>query len=65
VTMGQRQGKATAKIDAGKLVIKTAFETPNGTMEQTATYSLSADGKELTVVNVSARGERKMVYTKQ
>jgi hypothetical protein len=34
-------------------------------METTATYSLSADGKELTVVTASARGERKAVYTKQ
>ncbi|RPJ62782.1 MAG: hypothetical protein EHM24_02140 [Acidobacteria bacterium] len=65
VAMGQRTGKATAKVDAGKVVIKTVFETPNGSMEQTATYSLSADGKELTVVSASQRGERKMVYTKQ
>lgn len=57
--------KATAKMDGGKVVIKTVRETPNGAMETTATYSLSADGKELTVVNASQRGEFKMVYTKQ
>jgi hypothetical protein len=65
ITMGQATAKATAKVDGGKVVIKTVRETPNGTMESTATYSLSADGKELTVVNASARGERKMVYNKQ
>ena len=65
ITMGQGTAKATAKIDGGKLVIKSVRETPNGTMESTATYSLSADGKELTVVNASSRGERKTVYTKQ
>jgi len=45
--------KATAKMDAGKVVIKTARETPNGTMESTSTFTLSADGKELTVLNSS------------
>lgn len=65
IQMGQMTGKATAKLDGAKVVIKTVRETPNGTMESTATYSLSADGKELTVVNASSRGERKMVYNKQ
>jgi len=65
LTMGQGTAKATAKMDGGKIVIKTVRETPNGAMESTATYSLSADGKEMTVVNSSQRGERKMVYTKQ
>ncbi len=65
ISMGQMTGKATAKFDGTKLVIKTTMETPNGTRETTATYSLGADGKELTVLNVSARGERKMVYNKQ
>jgi|WetSurMetagenome_2_1015567.scaffolds.fasta_scaffold867144_1 hypothetical protein len=65
IAMGQMTAKATAKMDGGKLVIKTVRETPNGTMETTATYSLSADGKEMTQVTVSARGERKAVYTKQ
>jgi hypothetical protein len=65
LTMGQGTAKATAKMDGGKIVIKTVRETPNGAMETTATYSLSADGKELTVVSASQRGERKMVYTKQ
>jgi hypothetical protein len=57
--------KSTAKFDGAKLVIKTSMESPNGAMETTATYSLSADGKELTVVTASARGERTAVYTKQ
>lgn len=65
IQMGQMTGKATAKLDGPKVVIKMVRETPNGTMESTATYSLSADGKELTVVNASSRGERKMVYNKQ
>jgi hypothetical protein len=65
IPMGQMSAKATAKVDGAKVVVKTVRDTPNGSMETTATYSLSADGKELTVVNVSSRGERKMVYTKQ
>jgi hypothetical protein len=65
IQMGQATAKATAKVDGPKVVVKTVRETPNGTMETTATYSLSADGKELTVVTASARGERKMVYNKQ
>ena len=65
IAMGQMTGKATAKVDGPKVVIKTVRETPNGTMESTSTYSLSADGKELTVVNTTQRGEQKRVYTKQ
>jgi hypothetical protein len=65
ITMGQGTAKATAKLDGSKIVIKSVRETQNGTMESTATYTLSADGKELTVVNASSRGERKMVYNKQ
>lgn len=59
------ESKSTAKWDANKLVVKTAMETPNGTFESTSTYSLSADGKELTIVRSSQRGEMKQVYTKQ
>ena len=59
------ESKSTAKFDGAKLVIKTTMEGPNGTMETTATWSLSADGKELTIVNATQRGERTMVYTKQ
>lgn len=64
-SMGQMEAKSKAKWDGSKLVVATTRETPNGTMESTATYSLSADGKELTVLNSSQRGDRKMVYTKQ
>jgi hypothetical protein len=63
--MGPMTAKSTAKWDGNKLVIKTVRDTPNGTMETTETFSLSPDGKELTIVNSSQRGERKMVYTKQ
>jgi pectate lyase len=59
------ESKSTAKFDGAKLVIKTVSEGANGPQETTATWSLSADGKELTVVNVTARGERIVVYTKQ
>jgi hypothetical protein len=59
------ESKSTVTFDGAKLVIKTAMEGPNGTMETTATWSLSADGKELTIVNATQRGERTMVYTKQ
>ena len=59
------ESKSTAKWDANKLVVKTAMETPNGTFESTSTYSLGADGKELTIVRSSQRGETKQVYTKQ
>ena len=57
--------KASAKWDGSKLVIKTTRETPNGSMETTETWSLSADGKELTIQRSSSRGESKQVYTKQ
>lgn len=63
--MGQMQAKSVAKVDGDKLVVKTTRETPGGPMETTATYSLGADGKELTVVTSTPRGERKMVYTRQ
>ena len=59
------ESKSTAKFDGAKLVIKTVSEGQNGPQETTATWSLSADGKELTIVNVTARGERVVVYTKQ
>jgi len=59
------ESKSTAKFDGAKLVIKTVSEGQNGPTETTATWSLSADGKELTILTVSARGERTAVYTKQ
>jgi hypothetical protein len=59
------ESKSTAKFDGAKLVMKTTMEGPNGATETTATWSLSADGRELTIVSASARGERTMVYTKQ
>jgi pectate lyase len=63
--MGQSESKSTAKFDGAKLVIKTTSEGPNGPTETTATWSLSADFKELTIVRATARGERTAVYTKQ
>ena len=62
---GQGQSKSVAKWDGAKLVIKTTMEGQNGPTETTATWSLSADGKELTIVRTSARGDRTTVYTKQ
>ena len=59
------ESKSVAKWDGAKLVIKTSMEGPNGVTETTATWSLSADGKELTILRVTARGERSTVYTKQ
>ncbi len=59
------ESKSTAKFDGAKLVIKTTMETQNGPMETTATWSLSADGKELTIATTSSRGERSTVYVKQ
>ncbi len=59
------ESKSTAKWDGSKLAIKTSMETPNGSFESTSTYSLSADGKELTVVRSTQRGEMKQVFTKQ
>jgi hypothetical protein len=59
------ESKSTAKFDGAKLVIKTVAEGPNGPTETTATWSLSGDGKELTIATTSARGDRTQVYTKQ
>ncbi len=59
------ESKSIAKFDGAKLVIKTVSEGPNGAMETTATWSLSADGKELTIVSTTQRGDMTMVYTKQ
>jgi hypothetical protein len=59
------ESKSTAKFDGAKLVIKTTMEGPNGATETTATWSLSADGKELTITRTTARGENSTVYVKQ
>ncbi len=64
-TTQRGESKSVAKFDGAKLVIKTVSEGQNGPQETTATWSLSADGKELTILSVTARGERSMVYTKQ
>ena len=59
------ESKSTAKFEGGKLLIKTVSEGAQGPQETTAAWSLSADGKELTMVTTTARGERTMTYTKQ
>ena len=59
------ESKSTAKFDGAKLVIKTVSEGPNGPMETTAAWTLSADGKELTIVRTTQRGDMTTVYTKQ
>jgi len=71
VNPGGRGGdsKSTCKWDGGKLTIKTLMTFGENTMETTAVYSLSADGKVLTVEQTrqSPNGEVKstMVYNKQ
>ena len=59
------ESKSTAKFDGAKLVIKTVSEGANGPTETTSTWSLSADGKELTIVRTTQRGDNKQVYAKQ
>jgi hypothetical protein len=59
------ESKSTAKFDGAKLVIKIVSEGANGPMETTSTWSLSADGKELTMLRTTQRGEMKQVYAKQ
>jgi hypothetical protein len=59
------ESKSVAKWDGTKIVIKTVAEGPNGPNETTQTWSLSADGKELTIVQASSRGDRTTTYTKQ
>jgi len=59
------ESKSVAKFDGSKLVVKTVAEGPNGPTETTATWSLSADGKELTIVRTTQRGDMTTVYTKQ
>jgi len=59
------ESKSVAKFDGPKLVVKTVAEGPNGPTETTATWSLSADGKELSIVRTTQRGDMTTVYTKQ
>ena len=59
------ESKSVAKWDGAKLVIKTVSEGQQGPQETTATWSLSADGKELSIARTTARGDMTMVYTKQ
>lgn len=59
------ESKSKAKFDGAKLVITTVSEGPNGPTETTAAWSLSADGKELTIVRTTQRGDMTQVYTKQ
>ena len=68
-TTGRGEQKSTCKWDGGKLVVKTVADFQGNTMETTAVYSLSADGKVLTVetTRMTPNGEMKstMVYNKQ
>ena len=60
--------KSKTHWDGDKLVTEATRETPQGTMETKETYSLSSDGKTLTVemTRAGANGPgRKLVYTKQ
>ena len=71
VNPGMRGGESKSKAhwDGNSLVIETTQNVtgPNGDMQITTkeTRTLSADGKQMTVVSSSQRGERKRVYDKQ
>ncbi len=54
---------ATAKWDGNKLVITTKMETPNGAMESTQTWSMTADGN-LQIDSTGGRGPSTRIYTK-
>jgi hypothetical protein len=70
-TKGKRTAKWSADASALEVKDKASFETPGGamTMESAAKWTLSADGKTLTVegTRTTQRGEQKFkrVYTKQ
>lgn len=60
--------KSKTYWDGDRLVTEATRETPQGTVETKEIYSLSADGKTLTVemTRTGASGPgRKLVYTKQ
>jgi hypothetical protein len=65
VQMG-RGGAAKAKAawEGNNLVITTNIDAGGQAITQKATRSLSADGKEMTVVTDGPQGSRKQVYTK-
>lgn len=63
--MGPMQAKTKAQWDGRKLVVTMSGEGPNGPMERKSTYSLSEDGKVLTVTMTSPRGDMKRVYNKK
>jgi hypothetical protein len=63
-----RTVKSKTSWDGDKLVTEATRETPQGTFETKETYSLSDDGKSLTIemTRAGATGpSRKSVYTKQ
>jgi hypothetical protein len=66
---GGATSKAKATWDGANLVITTTTDVQGASIEQKAVRSLSADGKEMTVVTTTTGGPaagapRKQVYTK-
>jgi hypothetical protein len=55
---------STAKWDGTKLVITTKFEGPNGPVERTQTWSMTADGKLQTEQPGQGGNVRTTTYTK-
>jgi hypothetical protein len=62
--MGNMQVTMTARWENGTLIVEQKAQTPMGEVGGTETWSLSADGKTLTVAGVTQtpNGEMKMTY---
>jgi hypothetical protein len=66
VTIEGRGGpqKAKAAWEGNNLVITTTIDAGGQSVTTKAVRSLSADGKEMTVVTTTPAGDRKQIYTK-
>ncbi len=62
-TTGRGESKSTCKWDGSKLVVKTVMTMGANTMESTTVYSLSADGKVLTVDGARQGRDGQMMKT--
>jgi hypothetical protein len=67
--IGEREQKSTAKWDGANLVIHSKFNFNDMAIDATATWTISADGKTLTISAhfVASMGEadQKFIYEKQ
>jgi hypothetical protein len=63
----EMKGKRTAKwsADGNSIEISSSVEGPNGAFTTTQKWSVSADGKWLTIESTTQRGTSKSVYAKQ